>query len=259
MALKKLDQLKGMFNRMTMILYSPPRVGKTTALLKIPESGEWLYMLAADKGIRHAVEHASKYKRMMVSTGTGLLDVRNTIKDIDGRVRRAIEERGRDPRKIWVAVDTITHLQMYLLNECRTVTVKKGGGGRGPRVSDSMVRDAVTQMDYGINLGWMTELVGSLLDIPCNVVFTALERKEDKTHVAYPALVGQSAQKVMGDCDVIARLTSDETGNRSLICANSGTAQAGFRGDRLEEVEPADLVHLRDKFLAVNTQTEEEA
>jgi len=233
--------------RLTMLVYGRSRVGKTTRILEVAEK-DLVWVLSTDNGLSAALRQPGKYTgRLFVSTDKKLSDVRATLIGF----RRDIEARKETIplQRMWVVIDTLTHLQTHFLNESRKVAVATKGVAN-PKVSDLYIRDATTQVDYGIVGSWITEVCEMVLAIPCNIVFICMEKYEDK--IATPQLVGSSVEYVKGLCDVISRLVVSEDDSRVLICANNGGPQeVGFRGEPnlLEAVEPANFRHIRSKYL----------
>ena len=248
---------KGLYERLTMLLYSAPRLGKTTALLQIPATGEILYVLSTDAGLRAALSGTAEEvtrinKNMRVTYATGLLDIRRDLSYLSQQIPVLIS-KGVKPWKIWVALDTVTHLQQHFLSETRTIQVGTKGATGNPQVGETYVRDATVQVDYGILNAWMNEIVNGIMRLPCNVVFIALEKSDDKKKTMYPALVGQSADKVAGDVDVIAYLIDNGKGGRELKLKTDPRWLCGFRGKPglLADTEGPDLLALRDKYLRI--------
>lgn len=237
------------YNRLSLLLYGRFRVGKTEAILRVCERGDVVFLLSIDKGIRSAFDRvATLKKRLFVSYADTLLDLRNDIASVEDRIAKA-KASGADLRRVWLVVDNITHMQQNFQTESRSINVKNT---TNPKVGTGIVRDAMVQLDYGVLNTWTNEIVMRLLRLPCNVVFVALERVDFDTKIAEPSLVGQSRDTIPGLCDVIARMViGNDTSTRNLICGTQSSSETGARGamGKLNEVELADLSHLRDKYL----------
>lgn len=106
------------------------------------------------------------------------------------------------------------------------------------------VREALTQVDYNVNLGQAYEAIGMILNLQCNVYMTALEKVEreglgDRTKY-HPAIAGQQVYHyIVGKADAILRMVRDQEGNRLFQVRATPLAEAGCRIDFDEDkVEP---------------------
>jgi hypothetical protein len=244
------------FDRMTVMLWGTSRIGKTTCLLKAAEQGDVVWHIAADvpTGAKAAFEAPHLYgKRLKMSYAAGIREYRGIIEECANEVR-ALLAKGVPSRKMWVAVDTWTHLQQKFMTESRRVAIKASSN---PNIGDDYVRDAVTQQDYGVMNGWSNECIQALLSIPCNIVVVVQEKMDGP--IAIPVLVGQSLETVRGLLDVHCRvIVGQDRSKRQFVCGLSSASTGGYRGlpGKLNEVEPADLIALRDKYLAVPATTQ---
>jgi len=236
-------------------MYGAVRIGKTERLLRLAEAGEYVYIVSADKGIVDAVRHPEKYKgHLLVSTSDRIGDVRNDILKLGQRIKEKVKG-GAPVHDRWIAIDTATQMQTNFLTEGRRVRVS---GTFNPEINEKdVVRDALTQTDWGINLAWMSEIITVLMGIPANVVFVCLEDNDRLTGVPTAALSGQTRRHLMGTCDIILRMVRGEGGKRAFITASGEAGEAGCRGNILEATEPADLALIRDKFLGLTTSQQE--
>lgn len=158
--------------------------------------------------------------------------------------------------RIWVVVDTVTHLQNRLMTEARQINVKNPDARD---VRRDYVRDATTEVDFNINLTHMSEVANFLSPLPCNVIVNALSREEfverKKTGRVLPAITGQSATRFNGDADAILYLNRNEKGERWIEC-NEETG--GDRSGRLSAREPADLWSIMRKMIGRELNKTEE-
>lgn len=236
--------------RLIMLVYGRPKVGKTTLLYKLAEGGAYVYLISTDRGT--LAGNLKPTERIQVTyPGTGksyLHDLRESILEV--RERASVLSSRVGPEKVWIAVDTVTHMQSQLLVEARTVNIKNPASNAN---RDEFVRDIMTQVDWGINLTMMAEISEAIRAVPCNVCYIALEKQErDRTDkpIAIPAMSGQSAERYKGDADIIVRMTLDNDGNRVLLCTPEHGYEAGGRTDRLSAIEAPDLEKIRAKVLA---------
>lgn len=254
MGFQEVTAFADQFKRVTVCMYGAVRIGKTERLLRLAAAGEYVYIVSADKGFADAVRHPEKYAgHLLVSASDRIGDVRNDIVNLGERIKAKV--RGGAPvHNRWICVDTATQMQTNFLTEGRRVRVS---GTFNPSVNTDIVRDAVTQTDWGINLAWMSEIITVLMGIPANIVFVCLEDTDKLTGVPTAALSGQTRRHLMGTCDVILRMVRDEGGKRVFVTNQGSDGDAGCRGDVLESKEPADLALIRDKFLGLQTPTKE--
>jgi len=253
-AFKKISDLKKLYRRISVLLYGKTRIGKTTMLLDIIRNGEILFAISTDKGLMDAMTEAEweKYdENVRVSLSKGIVELRKDLALMHKKIMKMVNG-GVPPHEIWFIIDTLTHMQADLLTECRTIAVGKGSGN--PTVGGTVLRDAVQQVDYGILFAWMNEIVSGCMNLPCNVVFIALEKTDrDAEPRIQPALTGQSSAKVAGDVQVIAHLEhSGKKGrDRALRVHANGECVAGTRGDKnlFKEYIKPDLLEIRDTLI----------
>lgn len=236
--------------RLIVLVYGRPKIGKTTLLYKLAEGGSYVYMLSTDRGtLAGSLKPPERIQVTYPGTGKSYLhDLRESILEV--RERATVLSARIGPEKVWLAVDTLTHMQSQLMVEARTVNIKNPASNAN---RDDFVRDITTQVDWGINLTMMAEIAEAMRAVPCNICYTALEKHErDRTDhsVSVPAMSGQSAERYKGDADIIVRMTLNDQGKRILQCTPDTGYEAGGRTDRLSAVEPPDLEALRKKVLA---------
>ena len=241
--------------RIVYLIFGKPKLGKTSLLLRMlkEHQDQTALLISADKGDTQVRLDPGSYQgRLAISRPTTLREWRVCIHEATTRIENAVKKR--PPGTVWCVLDTTTHMQVQLLTESRKLSVMTAKSGKG-RIEDGdeYTRDLITQVDYNVNLGHMAEITNSLMRLPCNLVFFALERTdtdafERKTSV--PSLSGQSRDKVMGDADVIARLVKDDGEARRLLVAPGSGWTAGDRTGRLAAEEPADLWAMHQKILA---------
>ena len=244
--------------RLTYLIYGWWKTGKTSLLLRMlkEHSDQVVYLLSADKGDKQVSLTPRAFPTLAIARPTTLGEWRADVKEVADRVDRLISQKKRKAHNIWVAVDTISHCQVQLLAESRKLAVSVARSGKGRIESDDeYVRDALTQVDYNVNLGHMAEITNALGRLPCNVVYIALERREKSDEganpkgFATPSLSGQALDKIAGDADVVARLVADDAGKRTLHIAPGSMWTAGDRTGRLSATEPADIWALHQKWL----------
>ena len=249
--------------RVYLVLFGPGKIGKTrSALALVTDHNQYVFLLSVDSGILYVRQNPKLFKgKLGVYTEKGpwtLKRTRDNLKETTSRVKALMEKVPAE--KVWVVLDTATHLQTALLAEARRVVVKKGHGRELASISDEYEREMVTQVDYQVNLGHMAEVADALMGMPCNVVVNCLEKAEtkgrDKTGVMLPSLSGGAYTRIMGDADAVLRMESSEDGERIFKTFVQGS-DSGDRSGNLDRIEPADLKHIQRKMLGVSDTVSE--
>lgn len=236
--------------KISFCIYGAEKLGKTTLILKMlkdhPETR--VYLVSADNGDTAARLDPAPYQgRLAIARPRSLKMWRDTMKELDAKVKTSIQKNSS--HNVWAVIDHMTAMQGELLTESRKLAVSTGRSGKGKiEDADEYSRDLLTQVDYNVNLGHMVEVTNMLLSLPCNVVMFGLEKKGFNDSIISINLSGQGKAKVLGDADVIARLTIGENNTRVLLCQPGDDYQAGDRTGKLGAVEPADLWALRQKI-----------
>lgn len=233
-------------------IYSAEKIGKTTMVFKMlkehPEAR--VYLISADNGDTAARLDPAPYQgRLAIARPKTLKEWRDTLKELKVKVQSSIA-KGTIAGNVWAVVDHVTSMQGELLSESRKLAVSVGKSGKGniAEAGDEYSRDMLTQVDYNVNLGHMTEITNELLSLPCNVLMLGLEKKGFDGGPYSINLSGQGKAKVLGDADVIARLVVGDKDSRVLICHPTDDTQAGDRTGKLAKFEPPDLWALRQKI-----------
>jgi hypothetical protein len=246
--------------RVVLLLYGEEKVGKTTTVLNMIPQGNLVYMMSFDQGTMKLRLDPSLYQnRILLSYPDGLREIRDDLEVFRERVKKAVANVGAG--KVWVVLDTVTHMQDQLLSEARKMDVKqtslKAAEKKAASADDEYMRDMTTQLDYGINLAHMNETINRVLSLQCNIVLVALERtdKEFKNRPRIgPRLSGQAYGLIVGAADAIIRLTKNDSEERVLHCAATSDYKAGDRSGQLGAVEPPDLPALRKKMLKITDE-----
>lgn len=233
--------------RLLVLIFGRPKVGKTTTILKLAEQGQYIVLLSYDRGARQAVtRNFKKYEgRIAMAEIHGIKEIRKSFSEAVAIVKKLMSS-GVEAGKIWVVVDTLTHMQIQLLQEARKINQKDPTSK--DLTDEDFIRDFTTQIDWGINLTLMGEQSDALMSLPCNVVYIALEKTEKpkgQPEKSVPAISGQSLQKFTGDADLILHMVSDD--NTRYF----ETDYRGGGGDRfgvLNSQEPADLTAIYNKI-----------
>ena len=239
------DPLK---DRVYLLVHSEPKVGKTHMVLDlIRKHGHFVIMLSFDSGTFEVRQNPESFEgKLAIATPSSLQQLRDDMHEGTMLVEQLVQ-KGVPRANIWICIDTVNALQGKLMIEARKINVKN------PDARDSrkeFVRDAVTEVDYNVNLAHMGEVADWLAQVRCNVVINSISKEEyverKKTGRAIPAITGQSAIRIAGDADAIVCLDRDREGRRWISC---DLESGGDRSGRLRPREEADLVQIRDRML----------
>lgn len=259
--------------RVYLVLFGPGKIGKTRAALGlVTEHKQYVFLLSVDGGILYVRQNPGLFKGKLgayVEKGPWTLrSARANLNEVRTRVEAAAK-KGVAPEKIWVVLDTVTHLQTALLAEARKVVVNKGHGKELAAINDEYEREMVTQVDYQVNLGHMAEIADMLVGMPCNVVVNCLEKAEskgrEKTGVVLPALSGGAYTRILGDADAVLHIETrgSDTDKERFFKTFVQGGDSGDRSGNLEAIEPADLKHIQNKMLGLgsssNTEEDQQA
>lgn len=245
-------------NRVYLLVHSEPKVGKTHMVLDlVRKHGDFVLLYSFDEGTFEVRQNPEVFEsKLAVAKPVSLKGLRDDMHEGSMMIERLVK-KGIPRWRIWVVVDTVTHLQNRLMTEARQINVKNPDARD---VRRDYVRDATTEVDFNINLTHMSEVANFLSPLPCNVIVNALSREEfverKKTGRVLPAITGQSATRFNGDADAILYLNRNEKGERWIEC-NEETG--GDRSGRLSAREPADLWSIMRKMIGRELNKTEEA
>jgi hypothetical protein len=233
------------------LMFGQPKIGKTHAALDIvrkdPES--FIMLLSFDKGSRPLLHREPEVfsGKVALAEPKGLKEIRRAIYETGMKVRKLIKA-GVQPSKIWIVVDTITHLQYQFMQEARRIN--QSDPTSQDRKTEDFARDFTTQIDWGINLTLMGEQADDINMLPANKLYIALEKTiqpKNQPERCVPAVSGQSKERFTGDADAIIHLVM-EKGERMFVTGFEDGG--GDRFSRLDPKEPVDLNALHKKIFA---------
>lgn len=218
------------------LLYGPPKSGKSTAAATAP--GPILWVNAEGPG-------ALGYARLTAAKrGTVIHEVQIGRRDDARVVLRAVLEhvvRGVDPKPATVVVDTLA------------------------KVRDSLVRLLVTRQkdsrtQYGEVNRILTEFISMLRDADVNLILLAHEdvKDEDGERIVQPLIGGALTQFAPGEVDVLgytAVMTDQETGDERYVAQlrEGKGRRAGDRSGGLGTVRDLDLTEWLATYAAALT------
>lgn len=235
-----------------LLIFGRPKIGKTHAILDtVRKRGDFVILISCDKGARTLLHREPDVfqGKVALAEPRGLVEIRKTVNEAAIKVRTLIK-KGVEPGKIWIVVDTLTHMQFQFLQEARKIDQKDPT--HEDRKAEDFARDFTTQVDWGINLTLMGEQADALGTLPCNKVYICLEKTDKpkgQPEKAVPALSGQSLHRFTGDAEAILHMVQ-ENGERYFDSSYDGGG--GDRSSTLSAREPADLLHVYNKIFGVS-------
>lgn len=249
-SMEELESSPGM-KRLTVLLFGRNRIGKSTVALDICRSGDIVCLMSSDSGIRAVLTEKSVYaKKLVLSISYDIEEVRT---DMNFMLKKAesILKQGWPAHRLWFVLDNVTSMQQSFLVDSRRVSNSKGSAGQ---TMATVQRDVPQQVDYGILAAWSNEIIDAARRFPWNFVFVATEKYDQDRKMFHPALVGQSYEKLKGECDLLLRMDTHQSDtNRRVLYTSAQGMEVGCRKSvgQLASVEFADLVKIRDKYLGI--------
>ncbi len=238
------------------LIYGQPGSGKTWMIgtivnvLKNRDSDEKLAVFDFRGGMKtlfSVLDESDVDKYVRVYAPRTFRDITEAIKEI---------KIGIKSNKVsWVAVDNITAMQKVLMTEIKTTKVISRGGKVNVIPSTRPSID-----DWGLNIERMYEIVNSLIDTNCNIVFTALAEHKNVEKIR-PSLDGKDlADDIAGMCDVVlyidtkVKVLDDNSMSVHHVCYSQPVAEqspfiARDRNGVLDPVFEPDFEYIVNKLM----------
>lgn len=217
-------------------MYGPQGSGKTTAACKAANHGKIL-VLRAEGGLK---------KKALESHGIDVSNIMVFPRQQGRRIRKedliAVHEQlladlEEDPNS-WFAVvlDSVTEIHHTL----REVASKQRVARVLNRLTDPKLiaefdEDFIDRDDYGKMTGQLREILRDYRDLPCHVIFTALQKVDDSTAENVPAITPALRIDLMGYVDILTAHKGEDDSFRALTRA-SGKTHAKDRFNVLPKV-----------------------
>lgn len=168
------------------LLYGPSGVGKTRLLSQLRAGGKPPLILACDPGELGGATSGAQFKPYHIK-----IKSYDQLISLIPKIEKAVEE---GEFKI-IGVDSISYLSRTVLGD----------------ILDTVNREIPRYEEWNLLATRMRMIVEKLTDIPCHVVFTAIDdtKKDEITGAVLggPNLPGKLAVELPQACDVVARLT----------------------------------------------------
>lgn len=245
-------------------IYGGPKVGKTTAILDLARNGQIVIVFSIDRGLKRVQMNRKDFQGKLFPVYIMPTDAEEEADKREGRAFSftrylyksiyqvkeqflpMLARKGVSLERIWMVIDTYTHLQAQLLHDgseaqiekaqvVRPLNVKKDGKQQESAENEEQQRvysELTNQPEWGANLSVLTKVMEYLYDAGCNIVLLALE-KEQKTEGRQskmgPAVQGASYSRFVGDVDILLHLEAQSDGRRFLHAKPSPKREAGDR------------------------------
>ncbi|QOC55731.1 RecA-like DNA recombinase [Gordonia phage Archimedes] len=207
------------------VFYGREGTGKSTAAATASQNGRVL-IVNSEGGLKKAAlrQHGVNTDNVAVWPNPET-DEQITARSLEELHERILSALTDDPDAFYaVVIDSLTEVH-HLLREQAT----------DQRVAKSRVEvdpDFIDRDDYGKMTSQLRKLIRRFRDLPCHVVFIALEKDDEDAKEYRPALTPALCTDVLGYADVVARYASPDT-----------TFRARFKGtDRIRAKDRFDML-----------------
>ena len=187
---------------LNLLIYGPPGAGKTYFGGTAQDHKETTPVLVLDiEGGTSTLRHRKDIDVVRVTTFKQLVNVWAEL------------DRAKNIHYKTVMLDSLTELQKLDMNDIMRLVLNKDPD-RDP--------DVPSQREWGKSTNHVREVVRRFRDLPCNVIFTALDKTVQDTESGavnvMPSLPGKLANEVPGFIDIVGFLYTDiEPGKTEVI------------------------------------------
>lgn len=199
------------------LMYGPQGSGKTTAGCKMANHGKIL-VLRAEGGLK---------KQALASHGIDVSNIMVFPRQQGRRIRKddliAVHEQllsdlEEDPNSWYgVMLDSVTEIHHTLREDASKQRVKRVLNRlTDPKLIAEFDEDFIDRDDYGKMTGQLREILRDFRDLPCHVVFTALQKVDDDTKENVPAITPALRIDLMGYVDILTAHKGDDDSYRAL-------------------------------------------
>jgi hypothetical protein len=213
-------ELKAEDDYLKVLWYGVEGSGKTTAAAMAANQGRIL-VINAESGVKF---NALRQQGIKVENIRVWPNPDNpqpiTSATLEALHLRLLQDLRQDPGA-WYAVvfDSLTEIHQALREQATERRVSKVQG---------VDPDWVDRDDYGVMTAQMRKTLRRFRDLPCHVLFTALETIDDKKDEIRPAITPALCNDVMGYVDIVMRMGSPTDDFRAR-CTKSGRIRAKDR------------------------------
>lgn len=232
------------------LITGKPKIGKTTVALNLALKGEKVFVFSVDRGLADPVREINQgtkrgklYEKNIMAFDffSDDLDLRDGERAIKKMVALIEKAKNTPHNKIWFVLDNLTHLQVKFVDQLRRYSFET------KEKAESVVKDALTQLDWQVMSNWIMNICTPMFEAQCNTVFIAHEKTDKKGNPKLD-VSGQSANIISGLTNANFHMAI-MGGERKFELRNDGVS--GIRSRVFDEVEVADLAKIRDKFLGL--------
>lgn len=188
------------------LFYGREGQGKTTAFAQASQRGKVL-VINAEGGLK---------KRALLAQGVNLENIVSwpkagtpiTARSLEKLHEKVLTDLQADPKSWYlVSMDSISEV-LHVLRE--QATDKRVGKSRVEVDPDFVDRD-----DYGVMTNQLRKIIRRFRDLPCHVVFTALEKEDEEKGTVGPAITPALAVDLLGYVDIVLRFGSPDESFRA--------------------------------------------
>lgn len=217
---------------LNMLIYGEPGVGKTHLCGTAAQSDIMAPVLFLD--IEGGTATLRKMKEVEYVVPIRSLD---DLMKVHTSVTTALHD-GAENAPVTVIIDSLTELQKLDCNAILMYAIENNEKGIDPKQPVMGIRQ------WGITLDHMRQIVRKFRDLPCNVIFTALEKTETDNNglrQSLPSISGKGAMEVCGFLDIVGRysvVVEKDNIERRLQFQKTNTTMAK---DRLGVLDPVTI------------------
>lgn len=188
------------------LFYGREGQGKTTAFAQASHRGKVL-VINAEGGMK---------KRALLDQGVNIDNIVSwpkkgqpiTARSLEKLHEKVLTDLQADPKSWYlVSMDSISEV-LHVLRE--QATDKRVGKSRVEVDPDFVDRD-----DYGVMTNQLRKIIRRFRDLPCHVVFTALEKEDEEKGTVGPAITPALAVDLLGYVDIVLRFGSPDESFRA--------------------------------------------
>lgn len=190
---------------LNVLYYGREGSGKTTnmaAVANVAPEGSRVLVINAESGLKNrALQKRGIDTSKIVFWPNRQLGQEITYASLEALHEKLLGDLQDDPNS-WYAVglDSITDTHQGLREQATEKRIDKQLAKAG---SGDVDEDFVDRDDFGVMTNQMRKLIRRFRDLPCHVIFTALERVDDTTKMIGPAVTPALGTDLMGYVDYI--------------------------------------------------------
>lgn len=183
------------------VFYGREGTGKTTSAATASQNGRVL-VVNSEGGLKKAAlrQHGVDPDNVVVWPPEGEQITARSLENLHQKILETLED---DPDAFYaVVIDSLTEVHHLLREQATDARVAKSRVELDP--------DFIDRDDYGKMTSQLRKLIRRFRDLPCHVVFIALEKDDEQATEYRPALTPALCTDVLGYADIVARFASPD-------------------------------------------------